>query len=256
MSVLHPLTGLPLKLGRTLVRRNGASRLRASLMHDFLVSLPEAPEVFDNTSSILDWGQMKNDALGDCTEAAKGHLVQAWTAASGKEVTLSDSVIEKAYETECGYVSGDSSTDNGGDILTVLQDWQQNGLGGYSITSHAEVNRTQMRIQQAAWIFGGLDLGINLPIAAQNQVGSVWDIINGEVDGDGAAGSWGGHSVAAMAYDQNGITVVTWGALQRATWRWFMWYCDEAHSIISPDYKSPAGIPSAELVGALQEVGS
>jgi hypothetical protein len=248
------------RLGKNPPRRTGKSRLRASIAKTFLDSLPTAPAECDYTSGIIDWGMMLNgpgsslapQGLGDCTEAAKGHLLQAWTAKGGKEVTLPDSVILGAYESECGYVNGDPSTDQGGDILTVLNDWQANGLGGYKITAHAEVNLTQMRVQQGLYVFGGLDFGIQLPLTAQDQVGSRWSIVGDGKGGPSAPGSWGGHSVAAVAYMPTGLLFVTWGALQWADWDWVMLYADEAWAAISPNFTSPA--PIASLAADLQEV--
>lgn len=248
------------RLGKRLPRRTGKSRARASIAKTFLDSLPTPPTECDYTSGIIDWGMMLNgpgsslapQGLGDCTEAAKGHLLQAWTAKGGKEVTLPDSVILGAYESECGYVNGDPSTDQGGDILTVLNDWQANGLGGYKITAHAEVNLTQMRVQQGLYVFGGLDFGIQLPLTAQDQVGSRWSIVGDGKGGPSAPGSWGGHSVAAVAYMPTGLLFVTWGALQWADWDWVMLYADEAWAAISPNFTSPA--PIASVAADLQEV--
>ena len=70
---------------------------KAMKLRDFLGEV-QAPEVWDGTSGITDWGMMMNDALGDCTCAALGHLIQAWTAESGTEYTPPDSAILTAYE--------------------------------------------------------------------------------------------------------------------------------------------------------------
>jgi hypothetical protein len=252
----HPVTRQPVKLGRTLARRNAKSRLRAARLHSFLSTLPTAPTSADYTFGITSWGMMKNDSLGDCTIAGPGHMIQSWTASSGSEATVPDSVILGAYEAWDGYVNGDPSTDNGGDILTVCQDWQTNGLGGYGITAHAEVNMTQLRWQQGVYVFGGLNTGVQLPISAQSQVGSLWDVVGDGQTGDSAPGSWGGHCTAIVGYDTDGVTLVTWGALQRATWAFVMAYYDEAHAIISPNFKTPAGINVSDLAADLQQIGS
>jgi hypothetical protein len=41
-----------------------------------------------------------------------------------------------------------------------------------------------------------------------------------------------------VAYDQRGLTVVTWGALQRMTWGFLYAYCDEAYAVLSQDWIS------------------
>jgi hypothetical protein len=250
----HLVTGLPIKLGRTLLRRNGKSRLRAAALHSFLTTLDLPPASSDNTFGITQFGMMLNDNLGDCTIAGPGHLVQVWTASSGKEVTVSDSVILGAYEQWDGYVDGNESTDNGGDILTVVTDWQANGLGGYGISAHAEVNLTQLRVQQGIYLFGGLNCGVNLPISAQSQVGIVWDVVGDSQSGPSQPGSWGGHCVAVVGYDAAGLTCVTWGALQKMTWNFFTTYFDEAVICLSPQWASPVALD--ELQGALQVIGN
>lgn len=256
-SIVHPHTGRPIKLGRTHAIRTAKSMMRASAMHNFLATLPDdfAPTVFDNTNGIDNWGMMLNDRLGDCTIAGPGHMIQAWTAAAGKEVTVPDSVILGCYESFDGYVDGNPSTDQGGDIMTVTDNWQNSGIGGHKITGHGEVNMTQMRWQQALYVFGALNTGVWLPNSAQDQVGGTWDIVGDGVTGDSAKGSWGGHCVAIVGYDLEGVTCVTWGELQRITWRFVMWYFDEAIACVSDDWKK-SPIALGDISYALQQIGT
>jgi hypothetical protein len=65
--------------------------------------------------------------------------------------------------------------------------------------------------------------------------------------------------VPALAYNQNSLTVVTWGALQKVTWSFLDKYCDEAYALISRDWlsaasKSPAGLNLQELLNDLADV--
>ena len=257
LDFVHPVTAQPVKLGRNQARRTAKSMMRAGAMHGFLAALPDdfAPTVFDNTSGIDSWGMMLNDKLGDCTIACPGHIIQAWTAASGREVTVPDSAILQGYEQFDGYVDGNPGTDQGGDILTVTQDWERLGIGGHKISAHGEVNMSQIRWQQALYIFGALNTGVWLPNSAQDQVGGTWDIVGDGVTGDSAKGSWGGHCVAIVGYDLEGVTCVTWGELQRITWRFVMWYFDEAIACVSDDWtKSPIAL--TEIADALQQIGT
>ena len=224
---------------------------RAFRLHDFLAALPAAPAELDNTRGVQDWGMMGNDALGDCTEAAKGHLVTVFTASRGTPVILPTEVIVGAYERECGYDPANPATDQGGSIAAVLDDWVRNGLGGYAVSAAAEVNITQLRVQQTVYILGGADFGIRLPLSAQAQVGRAWDFAGSAPD---APGGWGGHSVPVVRYDADGVWVVTWGALQFATWRWLMYYADEAHAVVSPDWAAP--VPLDRLAADLAALGS
>lgn len=252
---IHPVTGKPCKLGRRPARRNGRSRHRMLAMHKFLstVQLPTANETDDNTFGIVDWKMMGNDTLGDCTIAACGHHIQSWTASSGSEITLPDSTIIGAYSNWCGYVPGDPSTDQGGDIITVLGDWQAQGLGGYSITGSAEITVDEIRIQQGIYVFGGVYGGVQLPLSAQAQVGGIWDVVGDGQTGDSAPGSWGGHATAILRHGISGVTLVTWGQLQTATWKFIYTYYDECHAILSPNYRGP--VPTAQLASDLQQIG-
>lgn len=251
MPFVHPLWG-PLHLGRSKRSVHTPKSLaKRDKVSAYLDTLPDAPPICDYTSGIITWGQMMNDTIGDCTCAAAGHLIQDWTAAAGSEVTIPDTAVLSAYEAVGGYVPGKESTDNGAQISDVLNYFQNTGIGGYQITAHAEVNLTQMRVQQGLYTFGGLDLGINLPLSAQNQVGDTWDFVNDTPD---EPGSWGGHSVAAVYYSSTGVDCVTWGALQHMTWRWFMYYCEEAHAMIFPQWKPPVDV--SQLVSDLSQVGT
>jgi hypothetical protein len=221
-----------------------------ALLHDFMAGLPTPPESFDNTKGITDWKMMLNDTEGDCTCATCGHLITAWTPDS--EI-VPDDAIQTEYEQACGYNPADPSTDQGGIITNVLDYFRDTGVGGHRISAHAEVNLTQLRVQQAASVFGAVDLGIQMPVTAQAQVGGLWDIVDSQTT-DAEPGSWGGHSVPLVKYDPTGVWVVTWGALQKATWPWLMYYADEAHAAVSPDWKSY--VDPAQLVADLQAVGT
>jgi len=191
------------------------------------------------------FGMMLNDVLGDCTCAAVGHAEQVASLNDapppeiGTEITVTDDVIENMYEKSCGYVPGNPFTDNGGIITNVL-DWaRQHGIGHPGPTHHhrhrlvayADPNPANVtHIKQAIAEFMIVDIGLQLPVTAQAQIGGVWDVVgNPRTDPDSVPGSWGGHSVVVAEYDVNGLTCITWGALQAMTWRFWNTYCDEAH---------------------------
>ena len=44
--------------------------------------LPPPPPTLDLAAPVPDWPMYANDRLGDCTTAAAGHMIEAWTAAS------------------------------------------------------------------------------------------------------------------------------------------------------------------------------
>ena len=200
---------------------------------------------------------MMNDRLGCCTCSTAGHMIQTWTAQAHNEVTVPDAAILAAYEAVGGYIPGNDSTDNGARITDLLNYFRDVGIGGHKISAWAEVNITQQRIQQAVYLFDAVDVGLELPISCQSQIGldKTWDIVDYNVTGDAAPGTWGGHSVPVVKYDPTGLWCVTWGQLQKMSWQWFMYYTDECYAAISTDDKIfPVSVD--QLVTNLRQVGT
>jgi len=220
--------------------------------------LPPPPASVDLTHTVATWPMYRNDQLGDCTCAAAGHMVELWSAVTGKQVTPTDSQIVTMYEKVSGYTPGDPSTDNGAVELDVLNWWRKHGLDGYKIDAFALVTPSQNdNVRQALQLFDGVYLGLNLPRTAQAQIGSLWEVPPQGPYLDGAPGSWGGHAVNVAAYDQTTVTVVTWGKLQAMSWKFFNTYCDEAWALLPANWKSraPRGFDFAALEADLAQIG-
>ena len=223
-------------------------------------ALPPIPPAYQWSAKVPPpWGMMENDRLGDCTCAAAGHAIQTWTANSTTETTPPDSAIEAAYEDVGGYVPGQPNTDNGCCEIDVLNYWRKTGIGGHNIGAYVSIDPQNLaHVQAACVLFGGLYIGVALPLTAQTQ--DVWDVTDPFVplQGDAAPGSWGGHAVFVPDYDAAGMTCVTWGALKRMTAAWWLAYCEECYAIISPDFLnqgiSPQGFNLALLQQDLQQV--
>jgi hypothetical protein len=214
-----------------------------------------APPASANWSSKTNqkWPMYLNDQLGCCTCAGAAHHIEVWTAAGkGKEVEITDADVLKAYEAVGGYNPADPSTDNGANMLDVLKFWRKNGIGKHRIGAFVSVTLHDVLVQDAIAMFGGVYVGVDLPLSAQNQ--AVWDVVPGP---KGKTGSWGGHAIAVVDYDARGLTCVTWGDLKRMTWPFFSRYADEAYAIVSPDFvslkrKAPSGFDMATLVADLR----
>lgn len=216
----------------------------------FLPSFPESYQWSLKASS--NWGMMKNDRIGCCTCAAAGHMIQDWTANCGNEVTISDNDVIVAYSGNSGYNPKTGENDNGAVEMDVLKYWRKIGIGNHFIEAFVSVNlRNLNHVKAAIYLFGGIYVGIALPITAQNQ--DIWNVAYGpDANGDDTVpGSWGGHAVTIIDYDKYGLTCITWGAKKRMTWDFFSKYCDEAYAIISPDFfvdgKAPHGFNIDEL---------
>jgi hypothetical protein len=115
------------------------------------------------------------------------------------------------------------------------------GLAGDHLYAYAAVDRTRADVvRSAAWLFQGLYVGIQMPLSAQHQVGpgKVWEPVSGP---DGKPGSWGGHAVNVVAYDDSGLTVITWGAQQRLSWAFWQQYVEECWALLPVDFQRLRG---------------
>lgn len=194
--------------------------------------------------TVPSWPVYLNDRLGDCTEAAKGHVIQALTRyGTGNEVTVTDSVVEGWYERDGGYIPGVPSTDRGCVIQNVLANWQADDSAICPITEFAElVNFYSIsNLKEALYLFGTVYLGINVPQSMEQQFG------NGEpftyVPGSPIIG---GHAICLQEVQAPGVNdmldIVTWGQLWPMDREFFWHYCEEAWIVLSPDWFNSSGV--------------
>ena len=214
-------------------------------MKKYAPNLPAPLAAVTNSAKVAQpWGMMLNDNEGDCTIAAIGHAIQTWTANNGNEQTVADADVQTAYVAVTGaegaaYDPTTGANDNGCQMTDVLPYMQNTGLGGHKIgpwvaVDHTNHNELMLAIQ---W-FGGIYIGVGLPLASQTQ--TIWTVPNKirfpRLKHQWQPGSWGGHAIFVVDYDATYLTCVTWGALQKMSWAWFDAYCDEAYGIVSPDW--------------------
>lgn len=205
-------------------------------------SLPPAPARCDWTKGITSWGVMLNDKLGCCTIAGAAHALQVWSANTDAMITVADDVVQKYYAEWDGYNPADPSSDSGGVELDVLNDWKKQGLDGHALAAFADAKPANLvEIRQSIALFGGVYVGIALPMTAQKQ--DTWDVVP-HGGADAKKGSWGGHCVFVPKYDEHSFTCITWGELKTMTAAFFKEYCDEAHTLLGANWLSVKGSPS------------
>lgn len=219
------------KLGR-LPRKEHPRTLKLS---KYTASLPEPSKAYWEYM-VSNWPMMKNDTVGCCTCACAGHMIQNWTAHTFGMQVPSDADILAAYSAVSGYDPATGNNDNGAAITDVLSYWQGNGIGGRKILAWAEIDASNIdAVKQAVFLFGGVDIGFNVPQPAMDQfdAGQTWTTIpNSAIEG--------GHSVPVLGYGSAGCTCVTWAKLQPMTWDFFKAYCDEAYAVITSDWLTAA----------------
>jgi hypothetical protein len=214
------------------------------MLSKYTSTLPAPPPATSYDGKITSLGMMLNDKLGDCTCAAVGHCIQQWTAeAQAKQVILPDQDIEKLYEIVGHYNPANPNSDKGAVEIDVLNYWLGSPVQGNRLSAFCALEpQNHQEIQDAVFIFGNCYIGLALPLSAQTQ--TVWTVPAGGATGQGAPGSWGGHAVPIVAYDQRGLTCITWGELKRMTWQFWNAYCDEAYGLLSPDWVKAGKTPA------------
>jgi hypothetical protein len=212
--------------------------------------LPAPPAELDFSRPVLEWPMYGNDRIGDCTTAAAAHMIEAWTAASGgRSVEVPERAVLDAFDAV--KVVDPATGEEGAVELDVLRFWRASGIGSHRIGAFARVGLGDLDlVRTAAFLFGGLYIGLQLPLRVQEQ--DTWDW-TGRLDGPDTPGSWGGHAVNIVGYDDGGLTAVTWGRLQRLTWAFWGRYCDEAFCIISVDFLAGGRTPAGFDLDALEQ---
>jgi hypothetical protein len=188
-----------------------------------------------------------NDTLGDCTIAALAHAVTMYHGLIGKKDIMTKAAVVKLYMHLTGGV------DSGLNELDVLNYWRQKSVGGDKILGFASVGpKNHTHVQQAIELFGGVYLGFQVQKNCVQEFDNHQPWTPGPLTNDG-------HAVFAVAYDHTGVTVLTWGNTQRATWAWWDECVDEAYAILPPEAKksdfSP-GFDFAQLQSDLHDVAS
>jgi hypothetical protein len=237
-----------LKLGKLPVRVD--VRTLALAKYVDAARLPSPPAQLDLTAHVAEWPMYDNDRIGDCTIAAAGHMIEAWSAAAkGTAVEIPDAAVLTAFDRvkQVDPITGEE----GAVELDVLKYWRSTGIGGHAIGAFARVSQHDAQlVRTGAYLFGGLYLGVALPLTAQQQ--TVWDW-TGSLSGPALPGSWGGHAVDVVGYGANALTIVTWGSLKQMTWSFFDRYVDECYCVLSDDFLTDDRAPNGFDLAALKE---
>lgn len=188
-----------------------------------------------------------NDTVGDCTCAGLAHAITTYSGLVSKKTIMAKAAVLKLYY----HLTG--GPDTGLNELDVLNYWRQNSVDGVEILAYVKIDpKNHTHVQQAMQLFGGVYLGFQVQQNAQREFEAHQPWTPGPLTNDG-------HAVYAVAYDQTGVTVLTWGNTQQATWPWWDECVDEAYAILPPQAKDPNFAPGcnlAQLQADLADVAS
>jgi hypothetical protein len=185
-----------------------------------------------------------NDTLGDCTIAAVAHAVTTFNGLLGSKKVMPKPAVVKVYESLTG------GKDTGLNELDVLNYWRKNKVSGDEIMAYVSIDpKNHTNVMSAINMFGGVYLGFRVQQNCQQEFHAHQPWTPGPLTQDG-------HAVYAVAYDQNGVTVLTWGSTQQATWAWWDECVDEAYALLPPEAKNPAFAPGFNLVQLQQDLAA
>lgn len=188
-----------------------------------------------------------NDTLGDCTIAALAHAETVFNGLLGKQKIMSKQAVVKLYMHLTGGVN------SGLNELDVLNYWNQNAIDGDQIIEYVSVDpKNHTNVELAIQLFGGVYLGFPVQQNCIQEFDAHQPWTPGPLTSDG-------HAVYAVDYDQNGVTLLTWGNTQQATWAWWDECVDEAYAILPPEAQKAGYAPGfnfAQLKADLAAVSS
>jgi hypothetical protein len=210
--------------------------------------LPTPPAQFGH-ETLFDpkgWGMLGNDQWGDCAWAGPAHETMLLTREGGNPATFTAEGVLSDYSAGTGFdpnagPSDANPTDKGSNVRDVLGYRRTTGIVDaagtrHKIDAYVKLDQTSLsEIYQALYLFQAVGIGIRFPNSAMQQfhAGQPWDVVpHSPVEG--------GHYVCCVARRDN-IDVVTWGALQQMTERFFTEYCDEAWAYVSTENLSSTG---------------
>jgi hypothetical protein len=188
-----------------------------------------------------------NDSLGDCTIAALAHAITTYRGLVGQSKIMAKAAVVKLYLHLTGGV------DSGMNELDVLNYWRQQPVSGDKILAYVTIDsKNHTHVQQAIQLFGGVYLGFQVQQNCIQEFDARQPWTPGPLTNDG-------HAVFATAYDSSGVTVLTWGNTQQATWAWWDECVDEAYGILPPEARASDFAPGfnfAQLQADLANVAN
>ena len=225
-------------------------------------ALPPVPAAFghDGLIGASDWLMLGNDRYGDCVWAGAAHETMMLAREAGNVVAFTDAGVLADYAAVTGFDPALPQTDQGTDMQVAADYRRKTGVldgGGkrHAIAAYLALEPGNLvHLYQAAYLFGAVGIGLQLPESAFDQTdrGEPWDVV-------AQAPNAGGHYVPLVGRGADGLHVVTWGALQTMTEAFLKTYCDEAIAYVSQEclvaQKSPEGFDYAALVRDLAALG-
>ncbi|MBV1835675.1 hypothetical protein [Acetobacter estunensis] len=196
-----------------------------------------------------------NGTIGDCTSVGLANSFRAQSACGGFQVDVTTDEAVAFYSLSTGYVPDNPSTDQGGVELDVLATAARDGYALATQTLFplwgtmevADLNAARLCMAAFGPVYCGFLLSeSDMWTTELGALASVWDTDVPAGRGDTTPGSAGGHCALLWDYTGTGdtdlVSILTWGTIQKATWRWVRSRMDEVHAIAWPQLKPASGM--------------
>lgn len=232
-----------MKLGKLAPKRNRKTLSFAAYLKSPVLPTPPEKNYWEYKVPPSTIGMYGNDTVGDCTIAEVAHDLILKTAHAGTPFFPDPAEVLKMYSAISGYDpnqmdgDGNNPTDTGCAITDVLEYMVTTGLQGYKYDGWAAIDSSNRAHRSlGVYLFGGVNVGVQLPSAAQQQFSDneTWEpVANDSIEG--------GHCILQSGYGLEGDNFETWGkGDQKATKEWSDQYIDEAYVVLSKDWISKA----------------
>lgn len=247
---------MTLALGKRPARANSV-KLKFATYFD-AAALPTPPLMFGKPWLVTDWGVLANDTVGDCVWADAAHSVMLWTAEQGKPAMFSAASVLADYSAVTGYRPSYPSTDQGTDMQVAASYRLKNGVqdfvgGRHKIDAYVALEPANLdQLALAAYLFGAVSIGIQLPASAFDQFDQAqpWNPVTDSQNK-------GGHCITVVGRNSRGLFLaVSWGRLTAVTPAFLQTYMDEGIACLSLERMrgnlSPQGFDEAALQADLK----
>jgi hypothetical protein len=250
-----------LKLGKLPAKRDRRDLLFARYVQP--AQLPKPPARFGHETLFAPraWGMLGNDEWGDCAWAGAAHETMLLTKEGKRAAQFTTARVVGDYAACTGFdpkagPPGRNKTDRGTSVRQMMGYRRTKGIADstgkrHRIGAYLALDPANLaEVVQALYLFEVVGIGFVFPESAYAQfnAGKPWDVVPG-------AKVKGAHYVCAVGKRRN-LEVVSWGALQQMTPRFFHAYCDEAWAYVSTEDlrsgRSPEGFDLAQLKADLK----
>jgi hypothetical protein len=212
--------------------------------------LPPLPASFgvNRCAKIAKIGMLANDKVGDCTVAAMVHMFMLWIAnAQGVDPSalFTDKITLAVYSAITGYDPNIPQSDRGAQMQDVCNYFINTGVKDvngklHKLAAKIKIDVTNWQeVKYAEYLFESVYMGIQVPDTAQAQfwAGEPWTYEPGSA-------FEGGHAIPGFAWDNSEEYdyVLTWGAIQKATYGFMQACLIEGWVVLSQEMLNSQGV--------------